>query len=744
MESPRGLTSDEVHVRQNTGLVNEIDEKSSRSFAHIVRSNVFTRFNAILGALFIIVVATGSLGDGLFGLVLVANTILGVSQEWKAKRTLDKIRFLHAPTAQVIRDGNMTEISLAEIVRDDIVSLRAGDQVPVDGYVLVSHNLEINEANLTGEADAVPKETSDVVFSGTFVAAGDGYIRATGVGKEAYAQRLAREAKIFTPTSSEMMDSINRILRWTLWSIILLAPLQIWSQVRVEEIDNWRDAVVRSVAGLVGVIPEGLVVLTTLTFLTAAVQLTRQQVLVQQLPAVETLARVNVLCIDKTGTLTTGKMTCTEVKFVDGNNASMPRQDIAETALSHLADDPAANATLRAIAQRFPSQQPLDEVAAIPFDSKRKWKASEIVGAGSWFLGAPEMLLPADTHLQEHVQKRAESGQRVLLLAHSQMSLTNDEVPRDIAPVAVIAIEEEIRTDVADTIAFFHKQGVEVFVLSGDHPATVKAIAQKIGIKKENVHGRVTPEQKRHLISQFHARGDVVAMTGDGVNDVLALKTADIGIAMDNAAPATKSVAELILLDGKFSHLPSVIQEGRRVIGNVERVAHVFLTKNVMSVVSILSVAILARQFPFLPRQMTFVSSVGIGIPAFFLAIGTTSPRYTPGLLGRVLRFSVPAGIVVGASVIATDYVVEPSNGTAASIVALIAFLWIISIFARPVTVARLSLLAAMGLASCVVFFVPVFSDFLVLSPHSNHIIPGIVGGICAGSAIEILHRLRK
>ena len=744
MESTHGLTSDEVQVRQNAGLINAIDEKSSRSLAHIVRSNVFTRFNAILGALFIVIVFTGSIGDGLFGLVLVANTVLGASQEWKAKRTLDRIRLLHAPTSHVVRNGIITEIPITEIVRDDILALRAGDQIPVDGHVLSSHNLEINEANLTGEADAVPKDTSDDVYSGTFVAAGDGLIRATTVGNSAYVQRLAREAKIFAPTTSEMMDSINRILRWTLWSIILLAPLQIWSQIRIQEIDNWRDAVVRSVAGLVGIIPEGLVVLTTLTFLTAAVQLTRQQVLVQQLPAVETLARVNVLCIDKTGTLTTGKMTCTAVEFIDGNGPLSPQQATAQKALSHLANDPAANATLRAIAESFPPRESFSEIRAIPFDSKRKWKASEISGYGSWFLGAPEMLLPRDTSLQHDVQEKAERGQRVLLLAHSQQSLTNEEIPNDITAVAVIAIEEELREDASETIKFFHKQGVEIFVLSGDHPATVKAIARKLGIKEENVYGRVTPEQKRHLIDQFHTQGDVVAMTGDGVNDVLALKSADIGIAMDNAAPATKSVAELILLDGKFSHLPSVIQEGRRVIGNVERVAHVFLTKNVMSVLSILSVAILTRQFPFLPRQMTFVSSVGIGIPAFFLAIGNTSPRYAPGLLRRVLTFAVPAGIIVGTSVIAVDRVVENSDGTAPSLVALIAFLWIISIFARPITFPRLSLLLVMGAASVVVLLIPVFSEFFVLSPHAEHVIPGIIGGICAGLAIEILHRVRN
>lgn len=739
MESPHGLTSTEVEQRRLDGHVNTIDSHTSRSLVHIFRANVFTRFNAILGALFLVVLAVGSVADGLFGLVLVANTLLGTGQEWKAKRTLDKIRLLHAPTSRVVRDGTTAEIPISEIVLDDVLSLRAGDQIPVDGRVLISHNLEINEANLTGEADSVHRESGENVLSGTFVTAGDGHIVATAVGKHSYAQRLTHQARFFSPASSEIYTSINRLLSWTVWSIIALTPIQVWTQLRVEDAESWRDAIVRSVAGLVGIIPEGLVVLTTLTFLTAAVQLTRQQVLVQQLPAVETLARVNVLCIDKTGTLTTGVMQCTSVDFLDNTDSTL-----ASHVLGHLANDPAANSTLRAIANRFPPHHTFTEISAIPFDSQRKWKAVQLDEYGTWFLGAPEMLLPHDQELQKVVQDKAEQGQRVLLLAVSQRDLDSDVPPIDLTATAIISIEEEIRQDAAQTIEYFHKQNIEIFVLSGDHPTTVAAIAHKIGIDKDHVLGRVTPEQKKDFVNERHRNNDVVAMTGDGVNDVLALKNADIGIAMDNAAPATKAVAELVLLDGKFSHLPTVIDEGRRVIGNVERVAHVFLTKNVMSIVAIVSVAFFSRQFPFLPRQMTLVSSLAIGIPAFFLAIGSSSQRYVPGLLQRVMLFAIPVGLVTGISVIVTDWLSTPADGTAASICALISFLWIISLFARPLSRARLMLLMAMAISSLIAVTTPASAEFFAFTIQQSTVIPGLIGGLCAGVLIETIHRIHR
>ena len=738
MGSPVGLTSLEVLNSQRNGLTNELDTKTSRSLTHIFRTNVFTRFNAILGALFVIVVVTGSIADGLFGLVLVANTVLGTAQEWKAKRTLDRIRLLHSPNSYVIRDGVTQLIASHEIVQNDVLVLRAGDHIPVDGIVLTSDNLEINESNLTGEADAVMKSPEYAVLSGTFVTAGNGTIHATAVGKKSYAQRITAEAKKFTRPVSEIQDAVNRLLKWMLWSFLVLSPLQVWSQLRVEDGRNWQEATARSVAGLVGIIPEGLVVLTTITFLTAAVALSRQQVLIQQLPAVETLARVSVLCVDKTGTLTTGVMQCEPLHILSNHDETM----LSEV-LGALADDPAANATLHAIGIRFPPNQAPHVIASIPFDSVKKWKAIE-VDSGAWYLGAPEILASRDSLLLQQVQDLAYSGARVLLLAHSLMPLGNNALPPQLTPAALIAIKEQIRTDAAETVTYFVEQGVTIYVLSGDHPSTVAAVARAVGINEDHVLGRVTPEQKRDFIEQLHDQGEVVAMTGDGVNDVLALKKADIGIAMNNAAPATKAVAEMILLDGKFSHLPSAIHEGRRVIGNLERVAHIFLAKNVMSVFSIISMAALSQPFPFLPRQMTLISTLAIGVPAFFLAIGNSAQRYSPGFLKRVLQFSLPAGIAIGCAVVLVDILARDDSGTAAAVTALGAFFWIVSVFARPFTVRNAVVLAALIVLAIWAFSIEPLTDFFSFSITSHNVALGLFGALGAAWTIEVIHRIRS
>ena len=738
MGSPAGLTSQEVLHRQLNGLTNELDTQTSRSLVHIFRTNVVTRFNAILGALFIVIVMTGSLADGLFGIVLVVNTVLGTAQEWKAKRTLDRIRLLHSPTSRVMRDGVVHVIPSQEIVQDDVLHISAGDQIAVDAIVLLSDNLEVNESNLTGEADAVIKHLGHTVLSGTFVTAGNATIRATAVGKNSHAQRITTEAKKFTRSISEIQDVINRLLLWMLWSFLLLAPLQVWTQLRVDEGRNWQKATARSVAGLVGIIPEGLVVLTTITFLTAGVALTRQQVLIQQLPAVETLARVSVLCVDKTGTLTTGVMQC-EPLHILGHH----QEELVENILGALADDPAANATLQAIGQRFPPSQKIHVTANIPFDSGKKWKAIES-DSGSWFLGAPEVLASRDVSVLRQVQEFAYTGARVLLLGHSLEPLRHDAPLLQVTPVALVAIKEHVREDATDTVTYFHAQGVQIYVLSGDHPSTVAAVARSIGISEDNVRGRVTPEQKRDFIEQLHRRGEVVAMTGDGVNDVLALKKADIGIAMNNAAPATKAVAEMILLDGKFSHLPIAIKEGRRVIGNLERVAHIFLAKNVMSVFSIISVALLSRPFPFLPRQMTLVSTLAIGIPAFFIAIGKSSHSYTPGFLKRVLQFSFPVGVVIGCAVVIVDSAARDDSGTAATLAALVAFFWTVSVFARRFTWLRAAVLTVLIGAALSAFSFQAFTEFFSFSATMHNVALGLVGGLNAAWIIEVIYRTRR
>jgi len=756
VESIRGLSYLEVEERISQGNTNHVDQSSSRSLQEIFRANVFTRFNAILGVLLGVVFIAGSPIDGLFGLVLIANSTIGVIQEWNAKKKLDALTFLHAPLSHVIRDSRQIDIHSDHIVLGDWVSLRAGDQVPADGTVRFSDGLEINEANLTGEIDSVEKNSGDAVMSGTIVTAGSGVFVTTSVGHDAYAHRLAAEAKIFVRSPSEIQHSINTILRWVTWVLLIAAPLQVWSHFRTDTNDGWQDHAVRAVAGLVGLVPEGLVLLATLAFLSAAISLARQNVLVQELPAVEVLARVDVICLDKTGTLTSGNVVFERCEFLVDSH----EQQIT-SAISSLAHDPAANNTLQSIAAVFPSSD-WRETNHIPFDSARKWKASSYEGHGSWFLGAPEVLLPSSSPLLTRVTQLANTGRRVMLIAHSPRSPAATQLPIDLTPMAFVVLREEIRDDAADTLAFFQKQGVRVMVLSGDNPHTVAAIADSVGLHgghpidartlgttttdissalaDHTIFGRVTPEQKRNIVQALQDEGHVVAMTGDGVNDALALKRADIGIAMDNGAPATKAVAQLVLLDGKFSHLPFVIAEGRRVIGNVERVANLFLAKNAMSLVAIVLAAGAGISFPILPRHMTLLSTLTIGIPAFVLALGPNNQRYQPGFLRRIIRFSWPAGAVSGIAVVIADRWTADLTGTAATTTALVCFFTILLLMAQPLRGWKLLLIGLMATSAMTALVVPGPRDFFNLSVTSEMFWKSLVTSLPACAVLFLLH----
>lgn len=733
-----GLTGAEVRQRERDGRVNSRDLSTSRSLGTILRGNLLTRFNAVLGALFVVVLLTGELLDALFGAVLVANTVLGTVQEWRAKRTLDRLQLLRSPHSTVRRDGTDILVPTQRIVQDDLVVVRAGDEIPVDGTIIESDNLHVNEASLTGEAVDVARNAGDTVMSGTHATAGTGILLAVTVGAASYAQRLTLEARRFSASTSQIQRDINRLLHIAVWALVLLAPLHWWNQFRVHGAADWREATGRTVAGLVGLVPEGLVLLTTLTFLTAAVQLARHSVLVQQLPAIETLARVDTLCLDKTGTLTTGAMRCTGLTFVDAPGNDPARRREATTALGMLADDPAANETLRAIGHAYPARTGIEPgiIAGIPFDSTRKWKAVQVGHQDSWYLGAPERLVPGDSMVLPLVEEFAARGQRVLLVAHSPRALGEPGHLDHLRPVALVHLEEEIRDDAADTVAYFARQGVELHVLSGDHPATARAIAMRLGIDPTHVHGRVTPEEKHRFVQRLQSAGKVVAMTGDGVNDVLAVKTADIGIAMDNAAPATTSVAELVLLDGCFAHLVAVIDEGRRVIGNVERVANLFVIKNVMSAFAILAVMVWGRSFPFLPRQMTLVSTLGVGVPAFVFAIGTGAGRQAPGFLRRLLCFTVPSGAAIGAALVAGQLVSGDTTGTTATITALLAFLWVNVSLSRPWTGPRAVVLAVLASSAAAIFVVPAWAEAFNLAPTPGSFAIGAVAAAGAGAII--------
>ena len=747
----RGLTAAEVAERVARGQVNDVPAAPTRTVWQIVRANVFTRFNALLGAMLAVILVVGPLQDALFGFVLIANSLIGIVQELRAKRTLDRLTVLTAPKARVLRDGREDEVAIGEVVLDDILTLRAGDQVVVDGEVLEGAGLEVDESLITGEADPVVKEPGDEVLSGSFVAAGSGAYRATKVGREAYAVRLADEARRFTLTHSELRSAIDTILTFVTFAIVPTAALLFVSQLR--STSDVRDALAASVAGTVAMVPEGLVLLTSLAFAVGVIRLAKHRVLVQELPAVEGLARVDVLCIDKTGTLTEGRLVVENVEVLD---PTLPH----EAALAALAaSEPHPNATLASIGEGF-SEPPVDWARgeAVPFSSARKWSGASFGPDGTWVLGAPDVVLPAtgaDDSVRERAEAAAATGSRVVLLARTDDPLHGDELPGGLRPAALVILGDRPRPDAADTLRYFAEQNVTVKVISGDHPGTVAAIAGRLGLpgaddpvdarslpgaggsdedpgaladllEAHSIFGRVTPAQKRDMVQALQSRGHVVAMTGDGVNDVLALKDADVGVAMGSGSAATRSVAQLVLLDSNFDALPPVVGEGRRVLGNIERTSGLYLTKTVYAMLIALAVGVFGLVFPFLPRHLTLVGALTIGIPSFFLALAPNTDRARPGFLRRVARFSIPAGTLAAiATFLAYRLVIEQPGSTLgeARTVAVMVLTWIgllvLSIVASPLTPRRLALIWSMAGLFLLVMLIPAAREFFALEVPS-------------------------
>jgi cation-transporting ATPase E len=763
-----GLTDAEVRERDRQGLVNDAGERTSRTYREIVKANVFTRFNAILGTMLVIVLAVGSPADALFGVILVVNSLIGIVQEVRAKHTLDRLAVLAAPRARVVRDGAVVDCMVEEVVLDDLVDLRTGDQLPCDGIVQSAHGMEIDESLLTGESDSVEKAPGAEVLSGSFVVAGAGRFQATRVGAEAYARQLATEARRFTLVRSELVDGINTILRYIQYALIPVALALLLR--RLGKGDSIAEALISMVAAVVGMVPEGLVLLTSLAFGIAAVTLARRRVLVQELPAVEGLARVDVVCLDKTGTLTEGDVVFDSMEELDGDHG-----DVA-AALGALANDENRNATLDAIGQAFAPPDGWARTGGIPFSSARKWSAASFDGHGSWAIGAPELILTdASDPARRRADQLAAEGRRVLLLVHSDAPLDGEVLPTPVDPAALVLLKERIRPDAADTLRYFADQGVALKVISGDNPRTVGAVAQSVGLpgaeapfdarelpedtaemadvlEHTTTFGRVTPQQKRAMVGALQSRGHVVAMTGDGVNDALALKDADIGVAMGSGAAATRAVAQLVLLDSRFATLPGVVSEGRRVIANIERSANLFVTKTVYAILIAVFVAIVGWKYPFLPRHLTIVSTFTIGIPGFFLALAPNKRRYVPGFLDRVLLFTVPAGIVAsvasltafGLTFYGSDLSLRQAR-TSATLVLSAVGLWVLVCLARPFNWWRTLLVAAMALSIAVILFVPALRNFYELSvPDMDIVAEMVLIGVLAVIAIEVVWRVTQ
>lgn len=738
-----GLTSAEVAERVARGEVNDVPVRSSRSAVDIVRANVLTRFNAIIGVLWVIMFFVAPIQDSLFGFVIIANTGIGIIQELRAKKTLDSLAVIGEARPRVRRDGVAAAVSTSEIVLGDLVELGPGDKVVVDGEIVEADNLEVDESLLTGEADPVLKHPGDQVMSGSFVVAGGGAFTATKVGREAYAAQLAEEASRFTLVHSELRSGISTILKYVTWMMVPTAIGLIISQL-VAKGDNFKDSVARTVGGIVPMIPEGLVLLTSVAFAIGVIRLGRKQCLVQELPAIEGLARVDVVCLDKTGTLTEGGMDVTELRTLDGADEQHVRAMLGALGAS----DPRPNASLQAVIAAYPDGGEHRCTAALPFSSARKYSGATLAdGAGvssTWLLGAPDVLLPAGNPSLAEVDQLNRQGLRVLLLARAEGTLDD---PEEKTAAALVVLEQRLRPDASATLRYFADQDVAAKVISGDNAVAVGAVAAKLGLPGAGstldarklpaereamgaeldgaaVFGRVSPQQKRDMVGALQARGHTVAMTGDGVNDVLALKDADIGVAMGSGSEATKAVAQIVLLNNNFATLPSVVAEGRRVIGNITRVATLFLTKTVYSVLLAILVVCSQVEYPFLPRHLTLLSTLTIGVPAFFLALAPNKERAKPHFVRRVMRYAVPAGVIAAAAtfsayLLARSHYTGPASLSAETSVATLTLflvaMWVLAIIARPYTWWRIGLVATMGLGFLLVLTVPWLQDFFAL-----------------------------
>jgi cation-transporting P-type ATPase E len=776
-----GLTAAGVAQRVADGKTNDVPGHATRSVADIIRTNVFTRINAILAVLFVIVLTTGSLINGLFGLLIIVNSVVGMVQELRAKQTLDTLSIVGQAKPLVRRAVGTRELSPNEVVLDDVIELGPGDQVVVDGVVVEESALEIDESLLTGEADPVLKRTDDTVMSGSFVVAGSGAYRATKVGRDAYAAQLTEEATKFTLVRSELRTGVNKILQLITYLLVPAGLLIICTQLFTTHV-SWQQSVLHTVGALVPMVPEGLVLMTSIAFAVGVVRLGRRQCLVQELPAIEGLARVNVVCADKTGTLTENRMQVADLQRLD----SAPGMGAIVDALAEMAaGDPRPNASIQAIAEAYRNPPGWTVTATAPFKSATKWSGVSYAEHGNWVLGAPDVLLDPSSAVAQQAESAGSEGLRVLLLGSTDLPIDHPDAPGRVVPVALILLEQRIRPDARETLDYFAAQHVCIKVISGDNAVSVGAVASKLGLdgttldarklptdpddlgetlEKYSTFGRVRPGQKRAIVRALQSRGNTVAMTGDGVNDVLALKDADVAVAMGAGSSASRAVAQIVLLDNNFATLPYVVGEGRRVIGNIERVSNLFLTKTVYSVLLALlvgitgiaakSLSIKSLMFPFEPIQVTIAAWFTIGIPAFILSLAPNNERAQSGFVRRVMTAAVPNGAVAGIATFVCYLLAfrgteatsaqQMQASTSALITLLVVAVWVLAVVARPYTWWRVALVALSGSAYVVIFSIPLAREQFMLDP-SNIALTGtaLAIGVVGAAIVEALWWLR-
>ncbi len=661
-----GLTTAQASDFLEQGLGNEMVESNAKSTGQIIRENTLTFFNLVFVVLAALLVLAGDFKDMMFLGIAAVNSIIGIVQQLRSRATLEKLSLISESRVKVVRDGQLGTVPVHKLVREDIVELGAGDQIPADGPVM-SGQVTVNEALITGEADPITKDVGDELLSGSFVVSGKCRARLDRVGKSSYAARLSLEAKSDQGVGrSEMMKSLDRLIRFIGFALIPIGAALFYNELVVQE-SAFSDAVPAVVAALIGMIPEGLYLLTSVALAVSVMRLAQRQTLVHELSAVETLAHVDVLCVDKTGTITQPEMTVREVVPLDEERCSAAKVEEIFNAYYRAID--ADNDTARAMAERFNKSSVWQVERTIPFTSANKWSAVIFKSYGAYVVGAPEFIMGARyADLQHMVAPYQEQGCRVLLLAKCANAPTMDGgLTGAVEPLALAVINNPIREEAPQTFQYFAQQGVTVKVISGDNPSTVSSVAVQAGIagadrfvdaatlkepadyaravREYNVFGRVTPDQKRKLVKALQKAGHTVAMTGDGVNDVLALKDADCGIAMASGSEAACQVAQVVLLDSNFASMPEVVQEGRRVINNIQRAAALYLVKNIMSLFLSIINLFAGFPYPFIPIQLTLISALTIGAPSFVLALEPNHEIVKGRFMTNVLRRALPGGV---------------------------------------------------------------------------------------------------
>lgn len=668
-----GLAAEQVAERRSDGLVNKVERTVGKSYAAIFLGNIFTFFNMLGLFIMVLMFALGSFDNLFFSVVILANTFIGIIQEIKAKKSIEKLSIMSAPTANVVRGGVESEIAVSDLVLDDIVRLEAGKQIAADSVVLEGE-IEVNEALLTGESVPVKKRAGDALLSGSFVVSGSCRARVDHIGSDNYVEKLSAKAKKYQKPNSQLMRSINAIIKVL---AIIIFPLGIGTYfVSYADLGNVAEALTKAAGSMIGMIPSGMVLLTSVALAVSVIKLARNNALVQDLYCIEMLARVNVLCLDKTGTITDGTMSVEEVEMLaDVKNFGA----LMANCLAATGD---ANQSALAMAQRFGKESTFSVNAVIPFSSARKYSAASFDGVGTIAVGAPGFVCKPTDATAVKIEKYAARGKRVMLAAVSDGYITDDKLP-EMKEAAIIVVEDTVREDAVEIINWFKQNDVAVRVISGDNPLTVSVIAGKVGIENAEkyvslegmsdaeviaaageytVFGRVNPDQKALLIKTIKANGNTVAMTGDGVNDILAMKEADCAVAIAAGSEAARSVAHLVLMDSKFSSMPKVVREGRQVVNNIQNSSSLFLMKTTMTVFTTILMLILGQMYPFEPKNLYIIEFVVIGIPSFVLALRPNSARITGRFISNTLLKTIPSGLSLSLSVLIV-YIYSTVNG---------------------------------------------------------------------------------